>query len=141
VWGRCGKMRTSGTRGIRFTTRPSSEYFPSSASDPRDSFDNELGTVDFFEEGREPMRIVWHSNWVRAPTGYGKQTRHVVCRLDQLGHDIYVSANYGLHGRPLEVDGVVHLPGLLGGRASVHGALFMHVKELKPDLVCTLMDV
>lgn len=87
------------------------------------------------------MRIVWHSNWVRAPTGYGKQTRHVVCRLSELGNEVYVSANYGLHGRPLEVDGVVHLPGLLGGRAPLYAALGMHVSGLKPDVVVTLMDV
>ena len=87
------------------------------------------------------MRIIWHSNWVRAPTGYGKQTRHVVCRLNGMGHEVFVSANYGIHGRALEVDGVIHLPGILGGRAPLDMALCMHVRELKPDLVISLMDV
>ena len=87
------------------------------------------------------MRIIWHSNWIRAATGYGKQSRHVVCRLKQLGHEIYFSATYGIHGRPLEVDGIVHLPGVFEGRSNIFGALGMHVKELKPALAVTLMDV
>jgi len=65
----------------------------------------------------------------------------VACRLNELGHEVYVSANYGLHGRPLEVDGVVHLPGILGGRAPMDAALGMHVAGLKPDVVISLMDV
>lgn len=87
------------------------------------------------------MRIIWHSNWVRAPTGYGKQTRHVTSRLVHAGHEVFVSANYGIHGRPLEVDDIVHLPGILGGRGSLDSALCMHVRELKPHMVITLQDV
>ena len=87
------------------------------------------------------MRILWHSNWIRACTGYGKQTRQVVTRLKQLGHEVVVSANWGIDGAAVEIDGILHVPGTITVLDHGQYVLPMHVKELKPDATVTLLDL
>lgn len=54
------------------------------------------------------MKINWFSNSVWARTGYGNQTNLFVPRLQALGHEMSVTAFYGLEG------GVITLPGPKG---------------------------
>lgn len=56
------------------------------------------------------MRISWWSNAPWCPTGYGTQTAQVVRRLAAEGHEVAVSANYGLQGQMLEWEGVPIYP-------------------------------
>lgn len=51
------------------------------------------------------MRISWFSNAPFTKTGYGNQTHLFVPRIQALGHDISVSAYYGLQGSILSADG------------------------------------
>ena len=44
------------------------------------------------------IRILWHSNFPGAHSGYGSQTRQVGRRLAQAGHDVSFSANDGTRG-------------------------------------------
>lgn len=51
------------------------------------------------------MRILWHSNAAHCATGYGVQTGLVVPRLQALGHDLAISALWGVQG------GLISIPG------------------------------
>jgi hypothetical protein len=87
------------------------------------------------------MRILWHSNWIRACTSYGKQTRQVVTRLKQLGHEVVVSPSWGIDGAAVEIDGILHVPCTITKLDHGQYVLPMHVKELKPDATVTLLDL
>ena len=56
------------------------------------------------------MKILWHSNAPHVPTGYGSQTKQVIHRLRDAGHDVAVSAFFGVEGGIVELDGFVHYP-------------------------------
>ena len=56
------------------------------------------------------MKILWHSNAPYVPTGYGQQTATFVPRLKEAGHDIAVSAFYGLGGGRIGWDGITIYP-------------------------------
>lgn len=84
------------------------------------------------------MRILWHSNSPLAGTGYGSQTATFTPRIRDLGHDIAISAYWGLGGSVIKWDGITVYPGdeqwgnrLLPMLVNHHGA----------DVVITLMDV
>ncbi len=47
------------------------------------------------------MKILWHSVAPWVGTGYGQQTATFAPRLKALGHDVAISAYYGLHGARL----------------------------------------
>lgn len=84
--------------------------------------------------------ILWHSNAPWAPTGYGQQTALFAPRLRDLGHQVGISAFWGLAGQTIEWQGMPVYPSddkwgnrTLTRLAEHHGG---------PDcLVITLMDV
>lgn len=84
------------------------------------------------------MRVLIHSNGPMVLTGYGVQTRLLIERLREMGHDPAVSAFYGLSGSAIEWNGIPIYPAgsvdfgldMLHGHAAQHGA----------DVVVTLMD-
>jgi glycosyltransferase involved in cell wall biosynthesis len=85
------------------------------------------------------MRIMWHSNAPWAPTGYGNQTALVVPRLrDRLGHDVAISASWGLMGSTLEWEGIpVYPQGFHPYGMDIWGG---HAKEWKADVMVSLLD-
>lgn len=56
-----------------------------------------------------------------------------------MGHDVFVSAFWGLNGSPTQWDGITVLPGFGGSYASP--SLQQHARHVQPDLVITLGDV
>jgi len=52
------------------------------------------------------VRILWHSNSNWSPTGYGQQTQQVTTRMRDAGHDVAISAFWGLGGSSLDWDGM-----------------------------------
>jgi glycosyltransferase involved in cell wall biosynthesis len=56
------------------------------------------------------MRILWLSNAEWAPSGYGEQTFMFCRRLQALGHDVAIAANYGLQASTMEWDGILTYP-------------------------------
>lgn len=56
------------------------------------------------------MRILWHSNAPWASTGYGNQTRLFTSRIRDGGHDVAISALWGLEGGILQFDGMPVYP-------------------------------
>jgi FkbM family methyltransferase len=56
------------------------------------------------------VKILWHSVAPWAPTGYGQQTAINAPRIKNLGHDLVISAYYGLQGAELMWNGLKVLP-------------------------------
>lgn len=88
------------------------------------------------------MRIIWHSVAPMVATGYGTQTRVLVRELRRRGHDVIVSATYGIGGHScVTEDGIPVLP--IGANPYRYGndSIRQHVHRFRPDLVVTFLDV
>lgn len=83
-------------------------------------------------------RILWHSVSPWAGSGYGQQTRTFAPRIRSLGHDLAISAFWGLGGSVIGWEGMTVFPGddNFGNRN-----LPLWAEAHKADLVITLMDV
>lgn len=84
------------------------------------------------------MRILFHSVAPWAASGYGNQTSVFAPRLRDMGHDVAISAYWGLEGDILHWDGMPVYPGdgEWGSRLLPH-----YVAMHQADLTVTLMDV
>lgn len=85
------------------------------------------------------MKILWHSNAPFAPTGYGNQTDIFSRALAKRGHDVTVSAFYGLQGGRLKSGNIILLPA--GHKEYGSDVLEAHYQVHQPDVFLTLMDV
>lgn len=85
------------------------------------------------------LKILWHSNAPWAPTGYGNQTNVFLWRLQDMGHDMVCSCFYGLHGSPVERNGIMMLPG--GYESYGNDTIVADAAEFKRDIVISLIDV
>ena len=84
------------------------------------------------------MRIMWHSNAPWAPTGYGGQTALVTPRLKALGHDVAISASWGLMGGQLNWDDIpVYPQGFHPYGMDIWGG---HAKDFQADVMVSLLD-
>lgn len=84
------------------------------------------------------MKILWHSNSPLCGTGYGSQTATFAPRLKALGHEVEISAYWGLGGSVIDWEGITVYPGdeQWGNRL-----LPMLTRQAQADVVITLMDV
>ena len=84
------------------------------------------------------MKILWHSNSPFTPSGYGNQT-DVVCRwLANHGHEMIVSAFYGLRGATLRLNNITILPGSMEQWGN--DVILAHYDHYRPDVFFALMD-
>lgn len=84
------------------------------------------------------MKILIHSNAPWAPTGYGRQTKLLARQLKELGHEVAISAFYGLAGAPITWEDMPIFP---GGNASYGtDVLPYHATNFGADVIITLMD-
>ncbi len=91
------------------------------------------------ERWPQVSKVLIHSNAPWVPSGYGKQTAHLVRILQSLGHEVVVSAFCGLTGSPIDWQGVTVLPaGMYEYGVDV---LLPHMEAVEPDLTVALMDV
>jgi glycosyltransferase involved in cell wall biosynthesis len=85
------------------------------------------------------VRILIHSNGPMVPTGYGRQVKLFLPKLKELGHEVAVSAFYGVSGSPITYDGTTIFP------AGMHpyggDVLVQHAMHYRADVVITLMDL
>lgn len=83
-------------------------------------------------------RILIHACAPWNNTGYGQQTAQLALRLKAAGHDVEISAHFGLEGASLHWNGIRVHPG-----ANDFGDRLLpgYMDDLKPDLTLTLMDV
>lgn len=89
------------------------------------------------------MKILIHSNAPWCATGYGQQTAQLAKRLQADGHDVAISAFYGLQGAQLDWNGLKVYPMFL----EQYGAdvLIAHAEdhfggEITDGLIITLVD-
>ena len=88
---------------------------------------------------KNKFKILWNSNAVHAPTGYGVQTANIVFRVKAKGYDIRVAANYGLEAAALGFNGVIQYPKLFSQFGE--DALQLIMANRKPDIFITLYDI
>ena len=83
-------------------------------------------------------KILIHSAAPWCPSGYGQQTAQLALRLKAAGHDVEISAHYGLEGARLTWNGILVHPG-----ANDFGERMLprYIETLGPELVLTLLDV
>ena len=82
--------------------------------------------------------IMIHSNAPQAPTGYANQVALFAPLLQEAGHEVIVSAFYGLKGAELTLNGIRVIPG--GYDEYGNDILQAHVQAHQPDLIWTLID-
>jgi len=88
------------------------------------------------------VRLLWHSNAPWVPTGYGQQTALFAPRLRELGHDVAISANWGLGGAGLEWRGMhVYPADERWGNRTLAAFAAHHGGSIEDCQVVTLMDV
>ena len=71
-------------------------------------------------------------------TGYGVQGKHLVPRLQALGHDLAYFAFYGLQNGVLNINGVPIYPS--GTQMWGQDVISAHMAHFKADLLISLMD-
>jgi hypothetical protein len=85
------------------------------------------------------VKILWHSNAPWANTGYGKQTAIALEELKELGHEMVVSAFYGIQGATLNAPGgFLVLPSHIDSYGNDIASA--HWKFTESDLVISLVD-
>lgn len=85
------------------------------------------------------MKILWVSNARHVGTGYGVQTDLFVPRIKALGHEVVISAFYGLQGTPQEdADGILTLPATKEPYSN--DMLTADAERFGADIVITLID-
>ena len=85
------------------------------------------------------MKIMIHSNAPYASSGYGGQTRYLSQNLLKLGHEVAVSAFYGLQGTKMEANGIAIYPIGLDGWGN--DIIDSHADNFGADMVISLIDV
>ena len=85
------------------------------------------------------MNILFHANAPWAPTGYGVQGKHLTKGWQRLGHEVWYSAYYGLHGASLNLGGIHILPPGMDswGNDVIRG----HAQRSKADVIVSLLDI
>ena len=84
------------------------------------------------------MKINWMSNAPWVPSGYGCQTRINAQRIQQLGHEICITALWGLEGGILNWNGIqVYPKGIAQWSNDIAAA---HTINAKADILITLFD-
>ena len=94
-------------------------------------------------EKRYDFRMLWSSNALWAPTGYGVQAKHILPRLQQLGITCAQFAWYGLQGAGMTVD-LGHGPLQIypqGYDAYGLDMIGAYAEDFKADLVMSLLDI
>ncbi len=85
------------------------------------------------------MKILFCSNSPLGATGYAVQTRLFVPRLQALGHEVNIMANYGLAGASLRINAkTIMLP--LANECYGNDILAQHAAHMGADIVLTLYD-
>jgi glycosyltransferase involved in cell wall biosynthesis len=84
------------------------------------------------------VKILIHSNGPMVPSGYGQQVKLLAPRLKKAGHDVAISAFYGLSGSAITWEGIPILP---AGRMDFGPDVIVdHARNHGADVVITLMD-
>ncbi len=84
------------------------------------------------------LRILLLSNAGWCPSGYGIQAQSFIPRLRAAGHELAVSAFFGLQGGQLEWEGIKHYPS--GFQQFGNDVVHLHAADFGADIVIALID-
>jgi glycosyltransferase involved in cell wall biosynthesis len=84
-------------------------------------------------------KIILHSCAPWSGSGYGQQAGIWAKKLSEMGHEVFLSAFWGLNGMVTQWDGITILPGFGGNYCSP--SLQQHARHIGPDLVLSLGDI
>jgi len=84
------------------------------------------------------LRVHWLSNAPWAATGYGCQTRIFTPRIKALGHDVSITAFYGLEGSVIELGGIKIYP--RGFHPYGQDIVAANASVEKADIIISLID-
>lgn len=89
------------------------------------------------------MKILWHSNAPWAATGYGQQTRIFTPKIRDEGHDVAISAMFGLGGASSTWEGMTVYPAGYDayGNDALPSYALNHLGDRNHGWVITLFDV
>lgn len=85
------------------------------------------------------LRILWSSNAPWATSGYGVQSKHLLPRLQALGHQVAIHAWYGLQGGMLNLGEMPIYP--MGFDTYGNDIAEAHYRHFKADMIISLIDV
>lgn len=85
------------------------------------------------------MRVMFSSNGPWTGTGYGNEAKGIIRGIRDLGYDVACIAWWGLHGGPLEWEGIPMFPGQLD--AYGNDAMPHYCRTWHADLLITLIDL
>jgi glycosyltransferase involved in cell wall biosynthesis len=85
------------------------------------------------------MKINWFSNSPWAATGYGNQTRVFAPRLRRLGHEMSITAFYGLQGAPIGWEGIPVYP--VAKHPYGQDIMNAHAVNARAEAIISLLDV
>jgi glycosyltransferase involved in cell wall biosynthesis len=85
------------------------------------------------------MNILWHSNAPWTPSGYGQQTRLFTPRIKAMGHELAISAYFGLELGVLGFEDIKIFP----RKYDEYGndIIISHASANRSQVIMTLMDV
>jgi glycosyltransferase involved in cell wall biosynthesis len=84
------------------------------------------------------MKIMWLSNAPWACTGYGNQTAMFTPRLQKIGHEMAITAFYGLEGRILNNNGIPVYP--KGNLTYGNDVMDTHTRHFGAEVCISLID-
>lgn len=85
-----------------------------------------------------PMKVLWNSNALWSPSGYGQQSAEIVPKIKEAGHDIACIDYFGLEGGIVTIDDIIHYPRM----AHIYGsdAMVHHGKDFGADITISFQD-
>jgi len=90
------------------------------------------------EAPREKLKVLWWANAPYCPTGYGVGTKGVVYRIKDK-YDVRLLCFYGLQGRALIFDDLLHYPQLFTPLGDFEARLIC--ENWKPHVMVTFFDI
>lgn len=87
----------------------------------------------------DKIDILWSSNNITAPSGYGQQTALWLPRIKRSGYGIALASNYGVMGAPFQTpEGIIVLPAVTD--SAMNDIIVGHFQYTKSDVLITLYD-
>jgi glycosyltransferase involved in cell wall biosynthesis len=86
----------------------------------------------------DKLRILWHSNAPWTHTGYANQTSLFVPRIKALGHEVAITAFWGLQGGMIHWNGIPIYPN--GAHPYGVDVAAAHAAHFQADILLTLID-
>ena len=91
------------------------------------------------EKNKKKLRVMWNSNAIWSPSGYGTQIQEILPNIVKEGYPTACVDFYGLEGGILEIDGIKHYPRI----ADIWGGdgMINHGTDFQADVIITLQDI